>query len=953
MLKIAERILFSPERENSLYRHYLLPVGLTGLALGIRMAIAPVGAGLQYVTFFPAVTLSAIAGGYRAGLFSTALGLAFATFFFMPPYHSFSLQLLHASLWSNLVFLFDGIIVSFSIEALYRYHQKYSRNLVQTQAVQNALESTYYLKTILDNLSSSVVLLDPDGVILEVNRLPLDQMRLHREDLIGRRMVDLEVFSYDKKVQSQVEEATEEAKQGQARRFNIVLKMGNNLVPSDFTIAPFRDQTGRIVGLILSAIELSSSESYMNTLIEAVPAALFLKDAEGRWLKVNRAGLDLFDLFGKDWQNRTDIELSRDYPRYREALETCRIRDLEAWEHGKPTVAIEIVPQEDGTLLQLETTKIPVRNPDGSPLGLVVSAYDLTERLRFEELLGRYQRIFESAAEGILIADADKAIIDVNPAFSYVTGYSREEVLGRNPRILHSGRQTEEFYRAMWKSIETRGSWEGEILNRRKSGEIYCEHLEINSLVQDGHVTHYVGIFSDITRRKEDEERLVHLAFHDTLTDLPNRRTFKLKIEETLARASRNPGCRFAVGILDLDGFKEVNDRLGHPAGDDLLVQVSGRLKSVFRETDTLSRLGGDEFGLLLPEIENEEAFFDRIMKTLREPFGIGSEQVTISGSLGATFFPPDRPDADLLLSHADLALYRVKTRGRNGWAPFQQEMEEAIELRHLVLTEFERALSKGELLLHYQPQVKMTTGEVVGVEALVRWNHPERGLLLPSEFIDVVEKSELIASLGHFVLKDALAQQKRWKEEGLNLRISVNIGARHFLSESFQEDLERVAACHGSCPMTLELEVTETEALKDLSQAQAVIEKCRILGVAVSLDDFGTGQASLTSLQNLSVGEIKIDQGFALKVRTSQKDRAIVSSLVVVGRLMEIDVMVEGVETEEDGRALIDMGCELAQGYGIARPMPAEAIPEWIATWKPFESWTRKTLPDRDRGAP
>jgi len=699
------------------------------------------------------------------------------------------------------------------------------------------------------------------------------------------------------------------------------------------------------LAILIQMKRISSSESYMNTLIEAVPTALFLKDAEGRWLKVNKAGLDLFDLFGKNWQNRTDIDLSREYPFYREALETCRARDLVSWETGKPTVAIECVPREDGTILQLETTKIPVKNPDGSPLGLVVSAYDLTERLRFEELLRRYQRIFESTEEGILIADADKMIIDVNPAFSRVTGYSREEVLGRNPQLLHSGHQTEEFYRAMWKSIETKGSWKGEIWNRRKSGEIYCEHLELDALVQDGQVKNYVGIFSDITTRKEDEEKIVHLAFHDSLTDLPNRRSFKKKIEEALALAGRKPGYRFSVGILDLDGFKEVNDRLGHPAGDDLLIQVSKRLKSVFRETDTLARLGGDEFGLLLSEGENVEAFFDRIMKTLREPFEIGSERVAISGSMGTTLVPPDRPDADLLLAHADLALYRVKNRGRNGWAPFQTEMEETLDLRHRILTDFERALSNGELLLHYQPQVKMTTGEVVGVEALVRWNHPERGLLLPSDFIDVVEKSELIAPLGHFVLIEALTQQRRWKEKGLDLHISVNIGARHFLSDSFREDLDRVAAYHGACPMTLELEVTETEALKDLSQAQAVIEKCCGLGIAVSLDDFGTGQASLTSLQKLSVGEIKIDQGFALKIRESQKDRAIVSSLVVVGRMMGIDVMVEGVETEEDGRALIDMGCELAQGYAIARPMPAEAIPEWIATWKPFESWKRNNL--------
>jgi diguanylate cyclase (GGDEF)-like protein/PAS domain S-box-containing protein len=692
--------------------------------------------------------------------------------------------------------------------------------------------------------------------------------------------------------------------------------------------------------------KIADSESYLNTMIEAVPAALFLKDAAGRWLKVNRAGLALFDLSGKPWQNRTDLELSREYPRYREVLETCRVRDLAAWERGKPTVAIESVSREDGTVRQLETTKIPVRNLDGSPLGLVVSAYDLTERIRDEGILSRYYRLFEIAEEGIVITGEDRKIVDVNPAYSLITGYSRDEVLGSDPRILHSGQQTEEFYRSMWKAIDTCGSWKGEIWNRRKSGEIYCEYLEMNVLLQDGHVTHYIGVFSDITKRKEDDERLVHMAFHDALTGLPSRRFFIERIEEAVARLGRNLQLRFAVGILDLAGFKEVNDRLGHSAGDDILAQVSRRLQDIFRETDILARLGGDEFGLLVSEIEDEEAFFARIMKTLSDPFEVEGEWVTIYGSLGVTFCPPDQGDVSHLLSHADLALYQVKNRGGGGWAPFQQKMEETIKLRHRLRFEFERALSNGELVLHYQPQVNMTTGQVVGVESLVRWNHPDQGFLLPSAFIDVVEKSELIAPLGRFVMQEALSQQTRWKQGGLALPISVNIGAHHFLSGSFHDDLESALARHdGSHPATIEIEVTETEALRDLSHAQRVIEQCHGLDIMVSLDDFGTGQASLAVLQNLSVGEIKIDQGFVRGIAESQKKQAIASGLIAIGRIMQLKVVVEGIETEEEGLFMIRMGCELAQGYSIAKPMPAEAIPEWITLWKPFESWTLKNL--------
>ncbi|MCL4485308.1 MAG: EAL domain-containing protein [Nitrospirae bacterium] len=557
----------------------------------------------------------------------------------------------------------------------------------------------------------------------------------------------------------------------------------------------------------------------------------------------------------------------------------------------------------------------------------------------------KFRGLVESTNDWIWETDERGVFTYASPQIQDILGYSPLEVLGKKPLDLtaKTGNRNRGRFETLLAERQPIRLFEN-ILRHRNGQDVFVETSGNPVFDSQGFFRGYRGIDRDISKRKKAEGQIVHLAFYDALTDLPNRRAFKRRIQEEIDRLWRNPG-RFAVGILDLDGFKEVNDRLGHPAGDDLLVQVAKRLQRALRSSDTLARLGGDEFGILLSEVEEEDAFFDRLMKILRAPFEIGGEPVVVSGSLGITFSPPDTPDADLLLAHADLALYRVKNRGRNGWAPFQTEMEETLALRHRIRTDFERALSNGELLLHYQPQVNMTTGEVTGVEALIRWNHPKRGLLLPSDFIDVVEKSELVASLGHFVLKEALDQQRRWKEGGLDLRVSVNIGARHFLSESFPEDLERAVEGHDdSHSVSLELEVTETEALKDLSQAQKVIEKCRALGIAVSLDDFGTGQASLTSLQTLSVEEIKIDQGFALKIRTSQKDRAIVSSLVVVGRMMEIDVIVEGVETEEDGRALIDMGCELAQGYGIARPMPAEAIPKWVATWKPFESWTRET---------
>ena len=697
--------------------------------------------------------------------------------------------------------------------------------------------------------------------------------------------------------------------------------------------------------------KLALSQSTLTALIEALPVAVFLKDAEGRWLTVNQAGLDLFELDGKNWQYRTDLELAHEIPFFREALETCRVRDLDVWKLGQPLRSLEQVPRRDGTLIFLETTKIPLKNPDGTPMGLLVSAYDLTEHMKYEEILGLHHRLFTATHEGIVITDETGQILEVNPAFSLITGYPPDEIIGKNLRFLQSGRHDKKFYQAMWECLLRDEYWEGEIWNRRKSGETYCEWLGISTIKKEDQPLRYIGIFSDITRVKEEENQIVYLAFHDALTGLANRRMFRQKIEEVLARSARELSLRFTVGILDLDGFKEVNDRLGHPAGDDLLVQVSRRLEKILRTTDILARLGGDEFGLLLLEPDEEGMTFDRIIQALVEPFPLAQEPVSISGSLGVTFFSStEKPDADLLIAHADMALYRVKNQGGAGWTPFQPEMAERIAARHRIRSEFATALSRRELVLHYQPQVNMVSGAVIGVEALVRWIHPERGLLFPAAFIEEVEKSDLIVDLGRYVLDESLAQIEIWRQQKIDLHVSVNIGARHFLSETFMDDLKTALTCHfpnGVCPMTLELEVTETEALLDLSQALRIVEKCREIGIAVSLDDFGTGQASLTSLQMLPVGEIKIDQQFVRKIRNSAKDQAIVQILVVAGQMMEIAIVAEGIETEEDGLLLIGMGCFIAQGYAIARSMPAEAIPTWITEWRTFPSW--KAVKSRD----
>ena len=445
------------------------------------------------------------------------------------------------------------------------------------------------------------------------------------------------------------------------------------------------------------------------------------------------------------------------------------------------------------------------------------------------------------------------------------------------------------------------------------------------------------------------------IASQDPLTGLFNRRVFNDRIEEAILRSGRSKE-RITVGILDLDGFKGVNDRLGHPKGDELLVLVARRLEGVLRKTDTLARLGGDEFGILLTDQVGEDPtneLFTKIVNSLQAPFDVENgfgEPVRISGSLGLTVFPPDDGEVNTLIAHADLALYRAKDRGRNCWAVFEVEMLESLLDQYRVRMDFDQALRRGELCLYYQPQVNMETGQVVGAEALIRWNHPSRGFLVPSAFIGVIEKSDLIYPLGRWVLETALLQQKEWAREGLFLNLSVNIGARHFLSDGFIKTLKEILGTNERSDLLgIKIEVTETEALQDLEKACRVIDVCRDLGISVSLDDFGTGQASLASLQQLDVKEVKIDTGFVQRMLESSKDLAIVSSLSLAANMMLLEVVAEGVETEENGMLLIQMGCLIGQGYSIAHPMPPSMIPVWVKEWKPFESWKKNLYGKRN----
>ncbi len=569
------------------------------------------------------------------------------------------------------------------------------------------------------------------------------------------------------------------------------------------------------------------------------------------------------------------------------------------------------------------------------------------ERKEAEERLHLAASVFTHAREGIMITAPDGTIIDVNEAFTRITGYARSDAIGHKPSILKSGRQDRAFYTGMWQALVNQGHWQGEVWNRRKNGEHYAEMKTI-SAVRDaqGRVRQYVALFSDITALKTHEEQLQYNAQHDALTGLPNRVLLGARMDEAMTQASRR-GQRLAVLYLDLDGFKEVNDRHGHTVGDQLLMALAVRLRNAMREGDTLARLGGDEFVAVLRDHDEPDATYwlpavNRVLAAAAQPVPVGQLSLQVSASVGVTLFPQaDAVDADQLLRQADQAMYQAKVLGKNRFHVFDAEQDRSARGHHESLAHIRRALAQHELVLHYQPKVNLRSGRVVGAEALIRWQHPEHGLLLPAAFLPVIEDHALAIEVGEWVIDTALAQMDLWRQQGLRLPVSVNLGARQLQQTDFVERLRTLLAAHpDTAHGDLELEVLETSALGDLARISLVIESCKDLGVGFALDDFGTGYSSLTYLKRLPVDLLKIDQSFVRDMLDDPDDLAILEGILGLSTAFRRRVIAEGVETVDHGEMLLYMGCELAQGYGIARPMPGEAVPEWMRAWQPHPRW-------------
>ena len=538
--------------------------------------------------------------------------------------------------------------------------------------------------------------------------------------------------------------------------------------------------------------------------------------------------------------------------------------------------------------------------------------------------------VFESAADAIVVTDSRNNILDVNPAFERATGYSKAEVLGCNPRVLKSGKHDAPFYQAMWGQLLERGHWEGEIWDRRKDGSLYPKWMSITAVRQADQASSFVAISRDISRFKKAEQQLQRLAHYDSLTGLANRTLLNAHLEQAIHLAHRN-AWQLAVVFIDLDHFKEINDSLGHSAGDRLLTAVAARLREQIRESDLIARLGGDEFVIVLSKISNTApvaGVLEKIRLVLAQPFALESYELSVSASMGVSVYPADGNDRELLLRNADAAMYHAKDAGRDGWSFYSTDMNRQTRRRLQLSTGLRQAVQQQQFMLVYQPQVDLDTGRISGVEALIRWQHPELGVVSPAEFIPLAEDTGLIEEVGEWVLAEACRQYRAWHRQRLNpARISVNVSARQFKSGRFPKLVQRVLGRTGMDPACLELEITESLLVRGDARLLHDMRELRALGIRFSIDDFGTGYSSLSYLKRLPVSSLKADRSFVRDVPDDSDDVAILAATISMAHNLNLRVVAEGVETDAQLEFLRAQGCDELQGFLISRPLDAASL--------------------------
>lgn len=588
----------------------------------------------------------------------------------------------------------------------------------------------------------------------------------------------------------------------------------------------------------------------------------------------------------------------------------------------------------DGEGAYVWATGVPLYDANGQRIGAIESIRDISERKKNEDFLRKLTHGIEHSASAVLITDLNGTIEYVNKKFTQLTGYSPEEAIGRNPRILKSDATPREVFDNLWRTILAGQEWRGELLNRRRTGEVYWSIASISPLHNEqGEITHFIANVEDINERKNAEATIERLAYFDPLTDLPNRRMLQDRLEMALKR-SRRQATGAALLYLDLDSFKHINDSLGHPAGDKLLREMASRFTQTLRDDDVVCRLGGDEFAVVLHDIRHDQdvvPITQKLLDIAAEPLQLEGREVAVTSSIGIALYPKDGTDAKLLGKHADIALYHAKAEGKNTFRFFSEELNNNLRDRVAMEHGLRHVLDRGELELHYQPKVSVANGQVTGVEALLRWNSPEFGLVSPMRFIPLAEETRQIIPIGDWVLRTACRQQLLWQQQGLQLDMAVNLSAVQFKSPTLVERIAALIDETGIQPENLELELTESALVDKPDDVVRVLEQLRSLGCGISIDDFGTGYSSLSYLKNFPVTILKIDRSFVRDLSHNSGDRTIAQSVVSLATNLDMKTVAEGVEEPEQLEILKQIGCTYIQGFIHSRPVPADQVPEVV----------------------
>lgn len=814
---------------------------------------------------------------------------------------------------------------------------------VRKRAEAELKRSEAYLRAIIENLPGLAWLKDTDGRFLAVNRAMVKSCG-HRTNgaVIGRS--DLDLFPAEIAEKYQADDRRVMEKLTPLTVEEQILDHGRPRWYETFK-APVLGADGRVLGTAGYARDITArreadarlraSEQRFRQLLENVPGiAVQGYDADLKVRFWNVGSEQLYGWTAREAHGRSLLELIIPPSMRTEVRESIR-----NWIEGGPAMpSAELLRlHKDGSPRPVYSSHVLQRNAAGE-YELFCIDLDLRELKAAEAQQRLTASVFSHSHEGILITDADARIVEVNEAYCRMTGYPRETLIGRNPRFLRAERQNPAEYAAMWAALKSQGHWSGEVWNRRRDGRDYAQALTVSAVLgADNRVVNYVGLCSDITERKDYQQHLERIAHFDVLTGLPNRVLLIDRLRQAMAQARRR-GTRLALIYIDLDSFKAVNDSHDHDTGDRVLAEVGARIREALRESDTVARIGGDEFVVILCDLTEStplQPLLDRLQQALSRPVQLGTLELPLSASLGVTLYPQDAElDAEQLLRQADQAMYGAKRGGRRQLCHFDAGLESRHRERIQLLADLRTGLQNGQLLLEYQPAIDLGSGTVDGVEALVRWQHPTRGRLLPAAFLPVLEGDELGLQLGEWVLARALADAAGWRAAGLDLRLNVNLSAQQLQHADFPATLQR---CLTESPLPagrLLLEILESSMLQDLEQAAQVIQRCNALGVDFALDDFGTGWSSLRYLKDLPLAELKIDRSFVQDMLTDPGDRAIVEGIVGLSRAFGIDVIAEGVERAAQAEALLALGCRRAQGWGIARAMPAAALPGWIANW-------------------